>query len=47
MFLSKFAVCNSKKSIFIKDQDDRGLLSSLIGIKAAILSDLLIINTLF
>ena len=32
MFLSKCAVCNSKKSKFIKEQEARGLLSSL-GIK--------------
>ena len=32
MFLSKCAVCNSKKSKFMKEQEARGLLSSL-GIK--------------
>ena len=32
MFLSKCAVCNSKKSKFIKEQEARGLLSRL-GIK--------------
>ena len=29
MLLSKCAVCNSKKSKFIKEQEARGLLSSL------------------
>ena len=33
MLLSKFTVCNRKKSKFIKDQEARGLLSS-IGIRA-------------
>ena len=32
MILSKFAVCDSKKSKFIKEQEASGLLSSL-GIK--------------
>ena len=29
MLLSKFAVCDSKKTRFIKEQEDSGLLSSL------------------
>ena len=33
MLLSKYAVCDSKKSQFIKEQEASGLLSSL-GIKA-------------
>ena len=33
MLLSKFEVCDSKKSRFIKEQESSGLLSSL-GIKA-------------
>ena len=33
MLLSKCAVCNSKKSKFIKEQETRGLLSSL-GIRS-------------
>ena len=32
MILSKYAVCNSKKSRFIKNQEAKGLLSNL-GIK--------------
>ena len=32
MLLSKYSVCNSKKSKFLKEQEARGLLSSL-GIK--------------
>ena len=34
MLLSKFAVCDSKKSKFIKQQETSGLLSSL-GIKTS------------
>ena len=33
MFLSKCAVCNSKKSKFLKEQGAKGLLSSLTAIK--------------
>ena len=45
MILSKCAICNSKKSRFIKDQEAKGLLSNL-GIrkplsKAPILGDIL------
>ena len=29
MLLSKFSICDSKKSIFIKEQEASGLLSSL------------------
>ena len=29
MILSKFSVCNSKKSKFLKEQEARGLLSNL------------------
>ena len=32
MLLSKYSMCNSKKSKFLKEQETRGLLSSL-GIK--------------
>ena len=35
MFLLKWAVCGTKKSLFIKDQEASGLLSSL-GIKASL-----------
>ena len=33
MLLSKYVVCNNKKSKFIKKQQARGILSNLIGIK--------------
>ena len=46
MLLSKCAVCNSKKSKFIKEQEAKRLLS-ILGIKVPILSDLPIWNTLF
>ena len=47
MLLSKCAVCNSKKSKFIKEQTAKGLLSKLTGIKIPTLSDLPIVNILF
>ena len=47
MLLSNCSVCNSKKSKFLKEQEPRGLLSNLTGIKIPILSHLPIINTLF
>ena len=47
MLLSKCAVCDSKKSKFIKEQEARGLLSELKGIKVPILNDLPIANILF
>ena len=40
-------MCNSKKSKLIKEQQARGLLSNLTGIKIPILSDLPTINALF
>ena len=40
MLLSKFALRDSKKSKFIKEQEARGLLSKLAGIKVPILCDL-------
>ena len=45
--LSKSAVCDSKKSKFIKQQEARGSLSKLTGVKVPILSDLPIANILF
>ena len=39
MFLTKCALCNSKKSKFIKEQETRGLFRNLMGIKIPILSD--------
>ena len=43
------SICNSnsKKSKFIKEQQARGLLSHLTGVKVPILCDLPVINTLF
>ena len=46
MLLSKFAVCDSKKSTFIKEQEAKGLLRELTEIKLPILSDLSIANIL-
>ena len=37
MLLSKYAVCNSKKSKFIKEQEAKGLLDNLLGAKILIL----------
>ena len=47
MLLSKCAVRDCKKSKFIKEQEARGLLSKLTGIKVLILSDLPKENILF
>ena len=47
MLLSKYTVCNSKKSKFLKEQEAKGLLSKLTGIKVPIQSDLSILNVLF
>ena len=47
MLSSKCAVCDSRKSKCIKEQETRGLLSKLTGIKVPILSDLPIANILF
>ena len=47
MLLSKCAVCNSKKLKFVKEQEAKGLLSKLTGIKVPILSDLPMVNILF
>ena len=43
---SKCAVCNSKKLKFLKEQEAKGLLSNLVGIKIPILSDLPILNSI-
>ena len=43
MLLSKCSVCNNKKSKFLKEQETKGLLSSLTGVKIPILSDLVIL----
>ena len=45
MILSKCAICNNKKSRFIKEQEARGLLSSL-GIRTP-LSKIPLLNVLF
>ena len=47
MLLSKCSLCKSKKSKFFKEQEARGLLSNLTGVKMSILCDLPILNTLF
>ena len=47
MLLSKFSVRNGKKSKFLKEQEARGLLCNLTGIKVPILSDLPLCNALF
>ena len=47
MLLSKYGVCNSKKWKFLKEQEAKGLLSSLTGVKVPILSDIPILNILF
>ena len=46
MILSKCSTCNNKKLKFLKEQEGRGLLSNLEGVKLLILSDLLLINTI-
>ena len=43
--LSKYAICNNKKSRFIKEQEARGLLSNL-GIRTP-LSKIPLLNVLF
>ena len=47
MLLSRCAVCDSKKPKFIKEQEARGLLNKLTGIKVQILIDWLIANIFF
>ena len=46
MLLSKCAVCNSKKSKFIKDQEVKILLSHSTDIKIPFLSDLSVLNAI-
>ena len=38
-------MCKSKNAKFLKEQEARGLLSNLTGVKVPILGDLPIINT--
>ena len=45
--LSKCAVCNSKKSKFIKQREAKVLLGNLLGAKIPILGDIPLVNTLF
>ena len=45
--LSKCALRNSKKLKFIKEQEAKGLLSKLTGIKVPFLSDIHVTNILF
>ena len=45
--LSKCVVCDHEKSKFIKEQETRGWLSKLTGIKLPIASDLPMANILF
>ena len=47
MLLSKCAVCNSKSLKFLKEQEAKGLLRNLTGIKVPILNDSPVVNTLF
>ena len=47
MLLSKFSVCNSKKPKYVKEQEAKGLLNNLTGVKIPILSDLPEANILF
>ena len=41
----RWAVCNSKKLIFHKEQEARGLLSNLPGLKVPTLRDIPIVST--
>ena len=45
--LSKYAVCNSKKSKYLKEEEAKELISYLTGRKIPILSDLPILNAVF
>ena len=47
ILLSKFSVCNRKKSTFLKEQEAKGLSRNLAGIKSPVLSYLPILNILF
>ena len=46
MLLSRCAVCNGKKSQFLKEQEAKGLLANLLGAKMPILGDIPLVNTL-
>ena len=47
ILLSKCAVCNSKKSKFLKEQEAKRLLSNLTGVKIPFLSGLPIFKEVF
>ena len=47
MLLSKYAVCDNKKSKFIKEQEAEVLLSKLPGMTIPIINDLPIANIFF
>ena len=44
MLLSRCSVCSSTKLKFLKNQESRGALSNLLGVKLPILSHFLIVN---
>ena len=46
MLLSKCAVCTSKKSKFLKEQEAKGLSGALLGAKIPILGDISLVNAL-
>ena len=46
MLLSKCAVCNSRKSKFLKEQEAKGLLSKVAWLKVVIVRHLPIANIL-
>ena len=46
ILLSKWLVCNIEKSEFIKEKEDKGLLSNLTNIKIPFLSNLIVLNTI-
>ena len=47
MLLSRYSVFNSKISKFLKEQEAKGLLSNLLGLKVTVLNDISIANTIF
>ena len=47
MLLSRYPVFNYEKPKFLKELEARGLLSTLLGVKATIVCDIPIVNTLF
>ena len=47
VLLSKFVVCRSWKLKFLNEEDGKGLLSNLTGIKIPVLRDVPILSTFF